>query len=116
MLKAGESQNHVARLFGKSKSVIARLAAQHHQTGDVKMRRGRGRHRKSTVQKDCFVQVIALRNQFITAPELKQELCAATGLRISNSTVRRRLREAGLKKRRPFSGVIMSRVNIRTRL
>ena len=45
MLKAGETQNHDARLFEKSKSVIARLAAQHHQTGDVKMMRDRGRHR-----------------------------------------------------------------------
>ena len=103
-------------LFGKPKSVIACLAALHRQTGEVKMRRGRGRHRKTTVQQTHFLRVIALRNRFITAPELKQEIHAATGLRFSNSTVCRRLHEVGLKTIRIFRGVITSRVNIRARL
>ena len=45
MLPSRDSQNHVARLFGKSKSVIARFAALQSQTDDVKMRWGRGCHR-----------------------------------------------------------------------
>ena len=116
MLQAGESPTHVARLFGKPKSVIACLEALHCQTGKVKMRRGRGRHRKTTVQQNHFLRVITLRNRFITASEMKQEIHAATGLRFSNSTLCRRLHEVGLKTIRIFRGVITSRVNIRTRL
>ena len=94
----------IPRLFGKSKSVIAQLAGLHSQTGDVKMRWGHGRHRNTTVHQDRFLWVIALVNQFVTKPELKQEIHTATGLRFSNS---------GLKARPPFLG-IMSRVNIWT--
>ena len=116
MLQAGESQNHVARFFGKLKSVISQLAALYRQIGDVKMRTGHGQHRKTNFRQDRFIRVIALCNRFVTAPELKQELHTATGLRISNSTVHRRLCEVGLKARRPFCGVIMTQANRRTRL
>ena len=51
MLQAGESPNQVARLFGKSKSVLAWLAALPCQTGDVRLRRGRETH-------DSFYQLL----------------------------------------------------------
>ena len=57
----------------------------------------------------------ALRDRFVITPELKKELHAATGLRFSNSAIRRRLRGARLKASRPSRGVIMSRVYIRPR-
>ena len=97
MLQAGESQYHVARFFAKSRSVISRIAALYRQTGDVKMRKGHGRPRETSVRQDHFIRVIALCNLFVTAPELKQELHTATGLGISNSTVHQRLCEVGLE-------------------
>ena len=108
MVQAGQSQNQVARFFGKSKSVISRLVMLHRQTGNVTMRRGRGRLKKTTVRQDRLIRTVALRNRFVTALEIKREFRTATGIRLSNSTVRNRLRAAGLKARRPFKGVIMT--------
>ena len=106
MVQAGPSQNQVARFFGKSKSVISRLL--HRQTGNVTMRRGRGRLKKTTVRQDRLIRTVALRNRCFTAPEIKREFRTATGIRLSHSTVRNRLRAAGLKARCPFKGVIMT--------
>ena len=86
MVQAGQSQNQVARFFGKSKSVISRLVTLHRQTGNVTMRRGRGRLKKTTVRQDGLIRTVALRNRFVTAPEIKREFRTATGIRPSNST------------------------------
>ena len=108
MVQAGQSQNQVARFFGKSKSVISRLVTLHRQTGNVTMRRGRGRLKKTTFRQDQLIRTVALRNRFVTTPEIKREFRTATGIRLSNPTVRNRLRAAGLKASRPFKGVIMT--------
>ena len=75
---------------------------------NVTMRRGRGRLKKTTVRQDRLIRTVALRNRFVTAPEIKREFRTATGIRLSNSTVRNRLRASGLKARRPFKDVIMT--------
>lgn len=116
MIQAGESQNAVARFFGKSKSVISRLVLLHRQNGSVTMRAGRGRPCKTTPREDRRIRTIALRNRFVTAPELKRDILAATGTRISTSTIRRRLHLSGLKSRRPMRGVKMTAAHRRLRL
>ena len=89
MLQAGESQNHVARSFWKSKSVIANWWRQN----DVIGRLQPSKIARTEAGTPCYNWTLNF-----------------------NRTVRRKLREAGLKARRPFRGVIMSRVTIRTRL
>ena len=115
MLEAGQSQNSIARHFGKSKSVISRLVVRYRQTGGVKIRDGRGRHKKTTPRQDRYLRIIALRNRFISAPQLRDTFRGVTGIRISKSTVHNRLRAVGLKARRPFKGMQLTRAHKRLR-
>ncbi len=115
MLEAGQSQNSIARHFGKSKSVISRLVSRYRQTGGVKIRDGRGRPKKTTPRQDRYLRIIALRNRFISAPELRDTFRGATGIRLCKSTVHNRLREVGLKARRPLKGMQLTRAHKRLR-
>ena len=116
MIEAGQSQNAVSRYFGKSKSVISRLMARYRQTGGVKIRAGRGRPRKTSPRQDRCLRTMALRNRFISAPELRDNFRAVMGIRLSTSTVRNRLKSAGLKSRRPFRGMCLTVAHRRLRL
>ena len=91
----GQSQNSIARHFGKSKSVISQLVSWYRQTGGVKIRDGRGWLKKTTPRQDRYLRIFALRNRFISAPEWRDTFRGAMGNRLSKSTIHNRLREVG---------------------
>ena len=95
---AGMSCRNIGVNFDINHTVISRLARKHADTGHVKDRQRQGRPRKTTARDDrAFVR---LARPMATAPFLP--LHWGAGVRVSNSTFRRRLRAAGLKTRQPI--------------
>ena len=73
-----------------------------------------GRPRITTVQQDRYIRIFHLRNRTVTATQTASRI---PGLRrISAQTVRNRLREVGLRARRPYFGPILGRQNRRARV
>ena len=115
MLEAWQSQNSIARHFGKSKSVISRLVSRYRQTDGVKIRDGRGRSEKTTPGQDRYLHIFVLRNRFISATELRDTFRGATGIRLSKSMIHNRLCGVGFKARHPFKGMHLTRAHKRLR-
>ena len=63
-----------------------------------------GRPRATTRQQDRHLRIGALRDKATTASTLRGRLRTTTGVNVSCNLVRRRLREAGLRSRRPALG------------
>ena len=81
-------------------TVIRRLVRKHVETGHVNDRPRQGKPRKTTQRDDRALVRLARRTPMTTAPLLWLHLRA--GVWVSNSTIRRRLRAANLKARRPI--------------
>ncbi|XP_041346984.1 uncharacterized protein LOC121366707 [Gigantopelta aegis] len=103
-LEAGESQSEVARLFNVYPSTISRLWICYQAHRSTRYLRRSGRPRVTTPAQDRYIRLRHLRQRTTTATSTQS---AIPGLRrISDQTVRNRLREAGLRPRRPVRGVI----------
>lgn len=106
-LEAGESQSAVARRLHVSQSTIGRLWHRLQQHGTTRDRPRSGRPRVTTPAQDRFIRLRHLRNRFLTA---SSTTTSVPGLRrISDQTVRNRLRDAGIRSRRPARGPILTR-------
>lgn len=97
----GLSYRFIARDLHVAPSTILRLYRKFHDTGSYSRRPGQGRKRKTTRQQDRFLKNCALRRRTSTARALLNDLVTATGVQISDQTVRNRLKEANLRSRRP---------------
>ncbi|XP_076841034.1 uncharacterized protein LOC143485475 [Brachyhypopomus gauderio] len=76
------------------------------QTGSNQSRRRSGRPRCTTEQEDKYIRVSSLRNRRLTGPQLAASLNSTRKTPVSTSTVKRRLRDAGLQgrvaKKKPY--------------
>ena len=139
MVQLGVSYAHVARILNCTKLTITRLIQRYRVTGRTADRPRRyrmtgrtadrprryrvtgrtadrprsGRPRVTTANEDCHLRILHLRNRFLTVTS-----SAATGLGhvISRHTVRRRLRQHGIKAYRPFRGTTLTRQHLHQRL
>lgn len=113
-LDAGESRTAVARAFHVSPSTISRLWDRYQQHGSTRDLPRSGRPRVTTPGQDRYIRVRHLRERLTTATSTA---AAIPGLRrISDQTVRNRLREVGIRARRPVRGVILTPQHRRLRL
>ena len=103
MLTAGVSMREAARRFNCSHSTIVRLSQRLAATGSTTDRRRTGQPRVTTSVQDQCIRRRHLRNRFLTAEETGRQVVGRRGL-VSGQTVRRRLRDSGLKNRRPYVG------------
>ena len=116
LLEDGSTQRMVAQRFGVSPSVINRLWRRY-QNDDIYTRRpGQGRPRLTTPRQDQYLRVLARRNRQSTARLLRRDFHVATGVRLSDQTVRNRLHEADMRARRPATGPILTIAHRRARL
>ena len=106
----------MSRRLQVSHSVIIRLRDRHVATGSSQERPRSGRPRATTRRQDRHLRLGALRDRATTASTLRGHLRTTTGANVSCSTVRRRLREAGLRSRRPAVRPVLSAVNRTRRL
>ena len=77
------------------------------QTGSNQNRKRSGRPRCTTEQEDKYIRMSSLRNRCLTSPQLAASLNSTRKTPVSTSTVKRRLRDAGLLDRVPLSSVLL---------
>ncbi|KAK7493487.1 hypothetical protein BaRGS_00015198 [Batillaria attramentaria] len=113
-LRAGATQQAVATHFGVSRQTIAALWARFNNTQSVHDRPRSGRPRVTTAAQDRYIRVRHLRDRTTTATSTASQIPRLR--RISDQTVRNRLREAGLLARRPVRRNALNRRHMAARL
>lgn len=100
LIGAGWSYARVGNSLGVSKSVVHRVVKRHRETGQYRRLRGQGRKRSTTARDDRFMILTALRNRFKGITGVRAEVQRTRGVRVSTSTVSRRLREHAIRSHR----------------
>ena len=116
MVQAGMTHQAVADHFNVSRITISRLTIRLRQTDRTNDRPRNGRPRVTSQRQDRHVHLIYLRNRTITAEDTARRAPGLANVRISDQTVRRRLRESGLRARRPVVGTILKQRHRTARL
>ena len=83
-----------------SVSVVGRLWQRFQATNSVRKRPRSGRPRSTTNREDRYITNMALHQRTTTARRLRDNLRTATGTRVSDQTIRNRLRANNLRCRR----------------
>ena len=86
------------------------------QTGRTNDRPRNGRPRVTSQRQDRHLRLIHLRNRMITTVNTARRIPDLANVRISGKTVRRRLRESGIRARRPVVGPNLKLYHRTTRL
>ncbi|GFU67227.1 transposable element Tcb2 transposase [Trichonephila clavipes] len=105
-----------ARRLNVSRSVVQRLWDQYQSEDSVSRRPVPGRTRATTPAEDRFLALSARSRRTTTVPRLVADHFQASGRRISTTTVRNRLHNAGLHARRPVVCVPLNGRQRRNRL
>lgn len=99
MLEGGATQAAVAVRFGVHRNTVRTLWTRYRDTGVARDRPRSGRPRVTSQRQDGYIRVMHLRNRFQTGEATARTI---PGLRrISGRTVRNRLRDYGIRPRRP---------------
>ena len=98
----------VARVLGRNVSVVARLLHKYQRTGHVEDERRHPRGRVTTQIQNGQIVADHLRDRFKTATLTSRTTLGTHGRPISRRTVLRRLRDQGLRARRPFRGLVLT--------
>ncbi|GFU67872.1 transposable element Tcb2 transposase [Trichonephila clavipes] len=115
-MEMGLSQADAARRLNVSRSVVQRLWDQYQSEDSVSRRPVPGRPRATTPAEDRFLALSARRRRITTVPQLVADPFQASGRRISATTVRNRLHNAGLYARIPVVCVPLNGRQRRNRL
>jgi transposase len=109
MFQAGMTQTEITNHFNSSRMTIYRLLSRVRATGTTSDRRRSGRPPETTLRQDRHITLIHLRNRFVTAVDTARRTPVIRNNRISDQTVRNRLRQSGLRSRRPLKGMELKR-------
>ena len=105
LLMQGQRQQQVANDFGVNVSIIERLVRRLRETGHLADRPRSGRPRVTSRRQDRTIRLAHLRNRHLTAIETALDTVGTHNRQISPKTVGSRLREIGLRARRPYVGL-----------
>ena len=105
LLMQGQRQQQVANHFGVNVSTIERLVRRLRETGHLADRPRSGRPRVTSRRQDRTIRLAHLRNRHLTATETALNTEGTHNRQISPKTVGSRLREIGLRARRPYVGL-----------
>ncbi|KAJ8883988.1 hypothetical protein PR048_015844 [Dryococelus australis] len=107
----------IAETLGISQSDVSRIWRRYIETGNVNGRPRSGCPRVTTPAQDRYMRINTPRNNnSSTASEIRYRLRAASGVQLSDQTVRNRLREGGLRARRPMRRPYRNRQHRQNRL
>lgn len=112
----GLSQVAIAKRLKCSRCAVQTTIKRVQETGELKIRPGRGRKRKTTDREDRWLCRQALVNRRQSARNLTNAFQNAHNITLSPRTIARRLGEVGLKARRPRKKPYLSEVNRRKRV
>ena len=104
MLLRGSTQQEVATAFGVHQTTVQRLQSRLHLFGNTNDRPRSGRPRVTTVRQDRHIRLTHLRNRMQTVVQTAATTAGIHNQRISDQTVRNRLRESGIRAYRPLVG------------
>ena len=108
MVQAGMTHQAVAdHHFNVSGITISRLVIRLRQTGRTNDRPRNGRMPVTSQRQDRHLRIIHLRNPIISVEDTARRKLGLVNIRISGQTVRRWLREYGLRARRPVIGPVL---------
>ena len=105
LLMQDQRQKQVANHFGVNVSTIERLVRRLRETGHLADRPRSGRPRVTSRRQDRTIRLAHLRNRHLTATETALNTVGTHNRQISPKTVGSRLREIGLRARRPYVGL-----------
>ena len=105
LLMQGQRQQQVANHFGVNVTTIERLVRRLRETGHLADRPRSGRPRVTSRLQDRTIRLAHLRNRHLTATETALNTVGTHNRQISPKTVGSRLREIGLRARRPYVGL-----------
>ena len=105
LLMQGQRQQQVANHFGVNVSTIERLVRRLRETGHLADRPRSGRPRVTSRRQNRTIRLAHLRNRHLTATETALNTVGTHNRQISPKTVGSRLREIGLRARRPYVGL-----------
>lgn len=91
--KNNQSYRNIAQKYNVSKSSVHKIYKKYLKHGRVDNLRGRGRKRNTSAYEDGRIVRVSRRNPTITSRNIVEQL----RLNVSSRTVRRRLKEVGLK-------------------
>jgi transposase len=113
LLMQGQRQQQVALQFGVNVSTIDRHVRHLRDTGRVADRPRRGRPRVTAPRQDRAIHLTHLCNRHVTVTETALTTVGNHNRHIHPKTVRNRLREFGLRARRPYIGFPLTRARHR---
>ena len=116
LLMQGQRQQQVARHFSVHVSTIEHLVRRLRETGPVADRPRSGRPRMTSQRQDRAIPLAHLRNRHLTATETAVNTVGSYNRRIHPKTIRNRLREFGLRARRPNVGLPLNRARCERRM
>ena len=105
LLMRGQRQQQVANHFGVNVSTIECLVRRLRETGHLADRPRSRRPRVTSRRQDRTIRLAHLRNRHLTATETALNTVGTHNRQISPKTVGSRLREIGLRARRPYVGL-----------
>ena len=114
--QAGMTHQAVTDHFDVSRITISRLMIRLRQTDRTNDRPCNDSPRVSSQRQDRHLRLIHLRNRMITAADTVRRTPGLANVRISSQTARRRLRESGIRARRPVVGPILKQRHRTARL
>ena len=109
LLMQGQRQQQVANHFGVNVSTIERLVRRLRETGHLADWPRSGRPRVTSRRQYRIIRLAHLRNRHLTATETALNTVGTHNRQISPKTVGSRLREIGLRARRPYVGLPLTK-------
>lgn len=116
MLQAGRSTRVVARAFNVHNATIVRLAQRFRTTGSSSDLARSGRPRVTTAAQDRANRLTHLRDRFRPATLTAAETIGTHHRPVSARTIRNRLRDDGIRPRRPYVGSVLTERHRRARV
>lgn len=116
LYEEGKSQNEIANRLNVTQSAISKVIKRFYETGTNERRAGQGRKRITSPQQDRYLRIQALRQRFVTSTSLQQEFSLTYDVRISQDTIRRRLKEDNITPYRAVTGPLLTAAHRRARL
>lgn len=112
----GRSVRYIAASLNIARSTVHYAINRYRATGEFVRRAGSGRPRSTNQRDDRFIVSSVLRDRRLTSRIIAGRLAEVRGRLVSSKTISRRLKETGLRSRRPATGPVLLPIHRTARL